>query len=198
VTEKGQKDDGTAYANYRRVDEYWHKILQITDLHGQPKFPSLGIVVKAALCLSHGQADVERVFSINKQVLEDRTTLSEQTLRATRTVKDVINRYDSSIIKVPITRKLLQAHKNSYQLYKDSLEVAKNDKEQALKRKRETAEIDANQQIKRQKKEWTEKQMQAEKMIAEGTHRLEEALKNSKLADAIPAQALLETGNKLL
>jgi hypothetical protein len=123
--------------------------LQITDLHGQPKFPSLGIVVKAALCLSHGQADIERGFSINKQVLEDWTTLSEQTLRATRTVKDVINRYDGSIVKIPITRKLLQAHKNSYQLYKDSPEAAKNDKEQALKRQRETAEIDESQQIKR-------------------------------------------------
>jgi hypothetical protein len=35
-------------------------------------------------------------------------------------------------------------------------------------------------------------------MIAEGTHRLGEALKNSKLADAISAQALLEPGYKLL
>ena len=35
-------------------------------------------------------------------------------------------------------------------------------------------------------------------MFAEGSERLGEALKSGKLAHAIPAQTLLETGNKLL
>ena len=48
------------------------------------------------------------------------------------------------------------------------------------------------------KKKLKEKQIQAEKMIAEGTERLGVALNSGRLQDALPAQALLESGNKML
>ena len=83
VESKGQNDDGTAFINYRRIDDYWYRVLQITDSRGQPKYSSLGVVVKVALSLSHGQADVERGFSLNKQVLADRSVLSEHLLCGT-------------------------------------------------------------------------------------------------------------------
>jgi len=53
-------------------------------------------------------------------------------------------------------------------------------------------------QLKVKKKKLEKKQQQAEKMISEGTERLATALKNSKIEDAVPAQALLEAGNKML
>ena len=52
------------------------------------------VVVKVDLCISHGQADVERGFSISKYVVnETRVTLKQHTISAIRTVRDVINKY---------------------------------------------------------------------------------------------------------
>ena len=38
---------------------------------GNPKYVNLMVVVKAALCISHGQADVERGFSFNKHIVDE-------------------------------------------------------------------------------------------------------------------------------
>ena len=53
-------------------------------------------------------------------------------------------------------------------------------------------------QLKVIKKKLEDKQLQAEKMISEGTERLVIALKNSNIEVAVPAKALLEAGNKML
>jgi len=77
-----------------------------------------------SLNLSHGQAYVERGFSINKQVLDGRTTLSERVLCATRTAREVINRYDS-IMNIPITPSLLFVYRSSHRKYKEARENEK-------------------------------------------------------------------------
>ena len=50
------------------VDKFWAKVFQMKDAVGQPKYLHLSLIVKAALSVSHGQADVERGFSLNKQM----------------------------------------------------------------------------------------------------------------------------------
>ena len=57
---------------------------------------------------------------------------------------------------------------------------------------------DVASQLKSRKLELEEKQQQAEKLVAEGTERLEAALKSGKVAEALPAQALLVSGNSML
>ena len=52
IEDKGQRADGTSYVKYKRVDDYWHKIMQLTDHRGEPKYPILASVVKVALSLS--------------------------------------------------------------------------------------------------------------------------------------------------
>jgi len=37
IQDKGQRADGTSYVKYKRVDDYWHKIMQLTDHRGEPK-----------------------------------------------------------------------------------------------------------------------------------------------------------------
>jgi len=83
-------------------------------------------VMFAVLCLNllHGQADVKRGFSIKKQVLDDRITLSERVLCARRTVREVINRY-GSIMHIPITLSLMFAYRNSHRKYQEALENEK-------------------------------------------------------------------------
>jgi len=61
---------------------------------GNPKYVNLMVVVKAVLCISHRQADVERGFSLNKHIVdESRVNLKHHTISVLCTVKDVINKY---------------------------------------------------------------------------------------------------------
>jgi len=69
---------------------------------GNPKYNSLMVVVKAVLCISYGQADVER-FPVNKHVINKRVKLKQHTISAIRTVKDVINKYNE-VEQIPATR----------------------------------------------------------------------------------------------
>jgi len=59
ISAKGHRDDGTPYVSYKRIDEYWSSVLESTNSRGSPNYPSLAVLVKAALSLSYGQADVE-------------------------------------------------------------------------------------------------------------------------------------------
>ena len=54
-----------------RVDQLYHGLLAGSDDYGQ-----LWSVVKMVLLLSHGQATVERGFSVNRQVDDDMPTHS--------------------------------------------------------------------------------------------------------------------------
>jgi hypothetical protein len=92
VSCEGQNDDGTANVKYRRIDEYWYKVMQIADARGEAKYQTLAFIVKIALSISHGQADVDRGFSANKQILENRAVLGEEALHGLRTVKEVVKK----------------------------------------------------------------------------------------------------------
>ena len=37
IYEQGHKSYGTADVKYRRVDEYWYRVMQLTDKRGNPK-----------------------------------------------------------------------------------------------------------------------------------------------------------------
>ena len=62
---------------------YWHKVGQLKDLTGQPRYPVLTRLAKAVLIIPHGNADVETSFSkmgLNKTKL--RNSLGTDTLNA--------------------------------------------------------------------------------------------------------------------
>jgi len=74
------------------VDEYWSQVAKQKNGLGNPKYINLMLVVKAALCISHGQADVERGFSLNKHIVDKtRVNLKQHAISTLRTVIDVIN-----------------------------------------------------------------------------------------------------------
>ena len=76
---------------YERIDDYWTKVLKIRDGTGRLKYPYLAKLVKAALSLPHENADVERVFSSNNNLITaDRNALAVETIRSCRWIKDLI------------------------------------------------------------------------------------------------------------
>ena len=124
VLSEGQNEDGTGYVKYRRIDEYWYRVLQITNTRGEAKYQTLAMIVKIALGISHDQADVECGFSTNKHILENRAVLGKEILDMFCTVNEVIRKYDS-IVNIPITANLLSNCHNAHMACKSALDKRK-------------------------------------------------------------------------
>jgi hypothetical protein len=76
---------------YQRIDFYWNNVLSITTTDGRPKYPTLSKLVKNILIISHGNADVERGFSINENIIApNRSLLSEVSINGLRTTYDAV------------------------------------------------------------------------------------------------------------
>ena len=104
-------------SNGKRVDFYWENILSNITSLGIPKHPTLGELVKAALTLSHGQAHVERGFSLNKiLVTTSKSCLNERFINGLCTVQDKVKHGGAS--KVPITAKTTRAFRSAHSKYK--------------------------------------------------------------------------------
>ena len=52
-----------------RVDHYWRDIFQLQTATGNPRYPLLTRIMKAALVLPHENSDVERGISVNSRML---------------------------------------------------------------------------------------------------------------------------------
>ncbi|KAK3788927.1 hypothetical protein RRG08_010176 [Elysia crispata] len=63
--------------------------LSYNSMNNQPQYAKAWTIVKDLLLLSHGQASVERGFSINKECSD--VNLSEKSLVARRQIKDHFN-----------------------------------------------------------------------------------------------------------
>ena len=74
------KESDSGEKVYDRVGNYWAKVFGIKTATDDKKFNLLASVVRSALCIHHGNADVERSLSDNKNtVTDERTRLSEST-----------------------------------------------------------------------------------------------------------------------
>ena len=116
-------DSGVAHvlANSVAVDVYWSHVLKRNNVLGFPKYPTLAKVVKACLAMSHGNADAERSFSYNKNIVtSERSSMIADTVCAVRMVKDGIKQLGGSG-NVTINSDLLQLTRSSYAQYKKHL-----------------------------------------------------------------------------
>lgn len=78
-------------------------------------YAALFDIVKVLLVLSHGQASVERGFSVNKEIEVE--NLHEHSLVAQRIICDHL-RAVGGVLNVPVTKKLLPAAASSRQKYR--------------------------------------------------------------------------------
>ena len=137
----GCKDDGTI--EYRRVDHYWQKVLDQKNFTGAPRYKVLAKLVKAVLCLAHGNAEVERSLSENKKVLtNERTLLSDASINALRSTKDAIRVTASGQAHMmPITPALMQARPSASSVYTARLAEERELKEKSRRlQEKRTAE----------------------------------------------------------
>lgn len=101
--------DGNERIIYHRIDYYWNNVLSITTTDGQPKYPTLSKLIKNVLIIPHGNADVERGFSINENiVVQNRSLLSDVSINGLRTAHDAVKSIGNDCVqKVCIMKSLI-------------------------------------------------------------------------------------------
>ena len=83
------------------------------------KYKELASTVKIFLTLNHGQASVERGFSVNSTVLEQ--NLNEKSITARRLVKDHILPDNLEPHNIEISNKMIISVKSTHQRYRSHL-----------------------------------------------------------------------------
>lgn len=135
-------DDLKSYKRYSKeedtdLDTFWtqlaHKHLKGKDLENFMK------IIKISLILSHGNANLERGFSVNSECLNP--NLQEKSLVARRSIYDSVSSI-GGIQKLDITKSLQNSVRLARSRYSTALENMKQEnkiKAEALKRKKENA-----------------------------------------------------------
>ena len=113
-------------------------------------YPLIIKVVKAALSLAHGNAEVERGFSENiKNVTKDRVLLLEASVNAIQSTKVGLKSVDNQPHTVPITKEFIQFGRSAHGAYNLRQE---EEKQVAYEKKRKKKE-DKEQRLMREKAE---------------------------------------------
>lgn len=123
-----------SYKKSERIDVLWHDILS-SEERCQDAFN----VMKMTMILSHGNANIERGFSVNKDCLWD--NMKEQTLNARRLVYDSLLANGGLTTDFVITKKLIHSAKNARPKFLEDRKRHQEEEEMKAsnaKRKRET------------------------------------------------------------
>lgn len=98
-------------------------------------YPAAWGFCQKLLLLSHGQASVERGFSVNKEILTE--NIQEDTIVARRLICDFVAMH-GGVTQVPLTKELMAsvgAARSKYRLFLDQERVRKEKEAQGQKRK---------------------------------------------------------------
>ncbi|RXN38512.1 hypothetical protein ROHU_001041 [Labeo rohita] len=117
-----------------RVDSFLHKAMN--------GYAELWSFVEKLLLLSHGQATVERGFSINKEV--EMCNMNEDTIVSQRLICDYV-RMCGGVVKVPLTKELLNecaSARNRYRIFLEDERKKKEQTKQMNKRKEVEDELE--------------------------------------------------------
>lgn len=126
-----------------RIDDFFSSHMPVTE------YGKLLAVVQLLLVLSHGQASVERGFSVNKEVEVE--NLKCQSLVAQRLVCDYVKSV-GGVLKVNITPKLLQSASAARQKYETYLSGEREKKKTQQEQRKRKATLDSIEELKDKKK----------------------------------------------
>ena len=144
--------DMVSFKNFSIIDERLDSFYS-EKMHGRKEYASLYELVKKLLILSHGQATVERGFSVNGQVIVE--NLKESSVEKQRIVYDAIY-HAGDVTKIEITNSLLSYARGARQKYRQYVEEIKAKSAVSLKsdeseKKRKSDEKFEREQTKKRK-----------------------------------------------
>ncbi|CAF4117335.1 unnamed protein product [Rotaria magnacalcarata] len=203
---KKKKDcSGTELIIYHRIDYYWNKVLNIKTANGFAKYPTLSKLIKNILIIPHGNADVERGFSINENLVpENRSKLSCLSINGLRSTYDGVKFIgNGSSHKVPINREIIKSIKMSYSLYKKDIQSKKKVSENSEKENIERQQaVEMCKQALQEEDELLLKQKtlqselhEATSIIADASARLQLAIKQKDNLEIHRSTILIDGGN---
>ena len=126
-----------SFKNFKPEEERLDQLLS-HHLQGVKEYRELWHVVRQLLLLSHGQATVERGFSVNKEASSD--NISQLSLVARRQIINHVRKV-GGVKNVPITHGLIMSASSARKKYFQHLEDQRKEQEQAeVNRKRKAQE----------------------------------------------------------
>lgn len=126
------------------VDILFHDCMSCSD-----KYTELYKFLKLVLVLSHGQAGVERGFSVNRQVEVE--NMKHETLVAQRVICDHVKTV-GGILNVELSKKLLLSCKMERQKYDQYLESEREKRKSVAEKRKRKDLLDEIEEIKKKKK----------------------------------------------
>ena len=146
---KDKRDEMIAFNIVKQgLDSYFTDYIEKS---ASKEYNTIWKVIKMMLILSHGQAQVERGFSVNKDLSKD--NMSPDTIIAFRQVYDSIQQYQCPSYEIPVDSEMLKSCKHSRSRYEIHLENEKKKAEAIpVNRKRKELETEiAELKVKKRK-----------------------------------------------
>ena len=160
-----------------RVDTFFHN-----HLAAKTEYARIWEIVQLVLLLSHGQASIERGFSLNKQASD--VNMEKDTLVARRIIKDHVIAI-GGVEKLTITKELLKSCRAASSRYKTNLEEKKAKKKAQVENNKRKAAEEELLVLKRRR----------DTLEADAKHFNDDADKNSEKAERLGCLRLLSTAN---
>ena len=130
-----------------RIDHYWRKVFKLKTLAGDFRYPTLWKLVKSILTLHHGNADVERSLSDNKNTCtKDRVLLKDETLIGLRRMKEYA-RCAGGAHNAVVTPEMLAGMKLAKKKNDERIQEEKKEKEIAAKKLEEAALLEKQKEL---------------------------------------------------
>ncbi|CAF0889999.1 unnamed protein product [Didymodactylos carnosus] len=203
VKSKFTDDYDLAHVVYHSMDYYWNKVFLLTDELGVPKYNTTAKLVKCLLSLSHGNADVERGVSENRNIIsDDRSLLNQASINGLRTTSSAVRLYgDGQPHKMPISKLLLSVVSNSsvnYQKYLEQQKKILHDVAQSNKNNEKKDIVEKETDLLDVQKLLQQQFDNAQKYLHEGNERLKHAIQNRDFNEVDIAQMFIENSNTKL
>nr|XP_037268146.1 uncharacterized protein LOC119159479 [Rhipicephalus microplus] len=103
------------------VDQHWQKVFELKKADGSAKYPLLCKVIKALLCIPHGNADLERGFSENRRMLLERARLTIHNVNGIRQILSHAKRFGGDPSKFVVTPTIIKAVQGSSKRYRERI-----------------------------------------------------------------------------
>ncbi len=198
-----------------RVDHYWRDcVFPIKTSTMEQKYPTLEKVIKTALIIPHGNSDVERGFSVNKDMIgDDRTLLTMPSKNGLRLCKEAVKQADGKPEKVPLTKEIINSAAHARSAYEKRLqeereatekkkaeeERKKQEKERLQKEKQQLLKENAtlNEKVltlEKQEEEYTKEFEVGKQLVDQGTNELDRGLNENDMNVISKARLMIQSG----
>ena len=115
--------------NYKPIDEYWTKIMELKGADNEIKYPVISKVVRSCFAIAEANGDVERVFSKISHIAQpDRNRLDIECIKGVLHCKE-------NCTDVEVDDRLMYHAKAAHSRYELDLAVSKANADISLKRK---------------------------------------------------------------